>query len=125
MSKFTDELSKLVSNIMRGKCRKKKVKAELERIEAQYPDERFGFHVPERKQKPWNKEYLKDLEELFYCGASSKEFILYMAEVSDNLFFRKALHIVGWSMAVLGGSLLMLVKCDRFWAVIEKLFEGS
>ena len=89
MSKFTDERSSLVWNIVSGNYTKAKATKEIERLENDYPEETFGYYEPQKKEKPWDLEYLKELQELFYCGAGSKEFILYMAEVSDEVYRAK------------------------------------
>ena len=94
MSKFTDERSSLVRDIVNGKCSKKKTIAEISRLEQTYPEESFGYYQPTPKERPWTMEYLKELQELFYCGAGSKEFILYMAEVSDEVYKAKKLRKV-------------------------------
>ena len=85
MSKFTDAQCELVAKIVEGKCSRRMVAAELQKIEREFLDERPRSYSPERKEKPWTKVYLKELEELFYHGANSKEFIEYMAEVSDEV----------------------------------------
>lgn len=80
------ELFDLVEGIADGKFTQKQVKQKLDQIEKKYSPDVFVWYPPERKEKPWDMPYLKKLEDLFYCGASSKEFILYMAEVSDEVY---------------------------------------
>ena len=89
MSQFTDASCDLVFKIVAGKCPRSQVRAELKKIEQEFPEEQFGTYHPKRKEKPWDMNYLKELEELFYHGADSKEFIEYMAEVSDEIYCAK------------------------------------
>ena len=83
------ELFELVEGITDGKYTRKQVKQRLVQIEKKYSPEVFAWYPPERKEKPWDMPYLKKLEDLFYCGATSKEFILYMAEVGDEVYRAK------------------------------------
>lgn len=92
MSQFTNAQNDLVRKIVAGKCPSSKVPAELHKIEQAFPDESFGLTQPQRKEKPWDMSYLKELEQLFYYGADSKEFIEYMAEVSDEVYRAKRLR---------------------------------
>ena len=94
MSKFTDAQNDLVWKIARGECSRKQVSVELQKIERTFPDEEFSTYVPSRKEKPWDLNYLKELEELFYCGANSRELIEYMSEVSEEVYRAKRMRKV-------------------------------
>lgn len=89
MSHFTDMQIELVEKIMAGHCSKEEAHKEIKRIEAENPNEYPSLYRPERKEKPWDLVYLKELEDLFYRGANSKEFIEYMAEVSEEVYRAK------------------------------------
>lgn len=94
MSKFVDMQIHLVQQIMQGKCSQKQARAEIDRIEQENPNEHPSLYSPERKEKPWSMSYLKELENLFYRGANSREFIEYMAEVSEEVYRAKRMRKV-------------------------------
>lgn len=98
MSAFTDAQNDLVRKIVAGKCPRRQVSEELRKMKQDFPNEEFSSLEPQRKQKPWSMDYLMELENLFYHGADSKEFIEYMAEVSDEVHrasrMKKAILIV-------------------------------
>lgn len=92
MSATNPELFDLVEGIAEGKYTKKQVNQKIDQIEKKYSPGVFVWYPPERKEKPWDVPYLKKLEDLFYCGATSKEFILYMAEVSNEIYRAKRIR---------------------------------
>ena len=102
MSQFTNAQNDLVREIVRGKCDRNRARRELIKLEKAFPEEQFGTYEPKRKEKPWDMSYLRELEELFYHGADSKDFIEYMAEVSEEVY--RSNHI----RKVLLGALLIV-----------------
>lgn len=118
MSATNPELFDLVEGITEGKYTKKQVKQKLDLIEQKYSPDVFAWYPPERKEKPWDMSYLKKLEDLFYCGATSKEFILYMAEVSDEIYRAKRIR-----KAVL--VILLAVAAAAVIGIIIKTFLGD
>ena len=84
-----DEQIILVSKIVNGEIKRFEVEAELLRMEKKYGSDCFNSYPVKRKQKPWSKEYLNELEVLSSSGASSKDFYLYMSEVSDEIYKNK------------------------------------
>lgn len=91
MSQFTNAQNDLVREIVQGKCDRNRARSELKKLEKAFPEEQFGTYALKRKEKPWDMSYLRELEELFYHGADSKDFIEYMAEVSEEVY--RANHI--------------------------------
>lgn len=89
MAEVRPEIFELVRRITSGECTRAQAEGELNRIEKKYSPSVFTYHPPDRKEKPWDKAYLDELADLFYCGASSKEFIRYMAEVSEEVYHPK------------------------------------
>lgn len=83
------ELIELKSKILSGEISIQSVKAELERISRQYGEDSFNGYKVNRKPKPWSKADLDELNILCSAGAGSKEFFLYMAEVSDYVYSQK------------------------------------
>lgn len=80
-----EEQIRLVSKIVNGEIHRPEVERELDRIAKQYGEDCFNSYVVTRKPKPWSKEYLEELRALSVRGAGSREFYLYMAEVSDEV----------------------------------------
>lgn len=105
----TEEQVKLVSKILKGEIRQEKVMEELDRISKQYGNECFNAYAIQKKPKPWNKDYLDELELLGTSGASSKDYYLHLAEVSDylrDLEKSKKSKVIG---VILGIIVLVLV----------------
>lgn len=73
------------------------------------------LHVHFVMNKPWNLAYLKELETLFYSGAASREFLEYMAEVSEDVYRAKRLR------RVVAYAALLLALCAAVFALIWKL----
>lgn len=84
------ELSRLTSKILTGEMRYADVEEALNRIAMQYGEDCFNSFPVERKEKPWSEKDLEELGNLSACGAGSREFYLYMAEVSDYVYSKKA-----------------------------------
>ena len=114
MSKFTDELCELVKEITLGTCPKRRVRKALDAIQSNNPDETFEHYKFERKEKPWDLAYLKELEELFYYGASSREFIEYMAEVSDEIYRAKRIKKMLLITLVVIAAIAAIIAALRF-----------
>ena len=114
MSKFKSELSPLVQKIVAGKCPKSQVRQELTTIVGDDdPDDIFVPFQPERKDKPWDLAYLKELENLFYCGAVSREFIEYMAEVSDEVYRIKRLKRLAAGLLLAAAAAVLIFTVIR------------
>jgi hypothetical protein len=86
---YLEEHIKLTSKIVRGEIKRPQVEKILEQMEEKYGEYCFDTFPVDRKEKPWSKAYLKELELLSGSGASSKEFYLYMSEVSDYVYSHK------------------------------------
>lgn len=85
-SQFVDAEISLVEEIKNGTINKSQVITALTKIEKKFPNEHPSLAQPERINKSdWNKKYLNELLSEFYRGKNSKEFIVYMAEVSDYI----------------------------------------
>ena len=75
----------LASKIANGKTTKRNVEKELKNIVKSF-ESPFLPTSFERKTKPWNKYYLKQLRGSVDFGKSSPEFMLYFAEVADYVY---------------------------------------
>ena len=115
MSQFTNELCGIAAEIANGTYTRKDVKNKLDTLERAYPEETYMVYPVARKEKPWNLAYLKELETLFYSGAASREFLEYMAEVSEDVYRAKRLR------RVVAYAALLLALCAAVFALIWKL----
>ena len=62
----------------------KQVKLIIKYVENKYGSDFFeDYDVKKEPQEKWTEEYLKELEIKSMAGLSSKQFILYLSEVSD------------------------------------------
>ena len=79
-----DEQINMVNDIINGKINRKQVERKIDQMIHKYGKDSFDSYPVKRKDKSeWNEEHLHELENLSNSGASSIEFYLYMAEVSD------------------------------------------
>lgn len=82
----------LTNGIMSGELTRNSVENEIKRIESKYGAEAFNHFKVEKRSAPWTQKDLDDLEIQSASGAGSKEFYLYMAEVSDYVHKSSKLH---------------------------------
>lgn len=101
----------LENRILHGQISAKQVDREIADIEAEYGKDAFNPCRVTPKDKPWTKETLKELDELFQFGAQSQECLRYMAKVSDEVYRAKRLKkmILMGLLAVLVCVLLVMV----------------
>lgn len=78
-----EEHIKLTKGIASGSINQSLVLKEIDRIEREYGEDAFGAYRVQRKSAPWTKADLDELEIQSASGACSKDFYIYMAEVSD------------------------------------------
>lgn len=78
----------LASRIVEGKTTYAGVKRELDEIEEAF-DNPFAPYSLERRVKPWDMAYLKQLRAAVPFGAFSKEYLLHMSEVADDVYRKK------------------------------------
>ena len=115
MSRFTNELCGVAAGIADGTYTREDVKRKLAALERAYPEEHYMVYPVTRKEKPWDMAYLKELEELFYCGAGSREFLEYMAEVSEEVYRTKRVR------NAIAYAVLALTVCAAVAALSWKL----
>ncbi len=76
-------IAQMIRDIINGKMNQAQAQNKIQELETQYGTEFFPNYAVEIKDKPWNQEYLNDLELKSMAGMSSKMFILHLAEVSE------------------------------------------
>lgn len=91
MLESTEIIEQLMSDIINGKMNLQQTKDEIRRLEVKYGHDFFiSYDYDEAKPKPWDDEYLKELEIKSIAGMSSKQFILHLAEVSEDIHAKRA-----------------------------------
>ena len=81
----TDERIELIESILENKISKKQVEIKMNDIESKYGEYAFKTFTFQKEEKPWNKGYYDKLRNLSLSGAGSKEFILHLVDVRDEL----------------------------------------
>lgn len=109
MADFYDEVNLLVNDIATGKTNVKEVRVSIERIKTQFGSDAFPGFSFEKQPKPWNFEYLHELQRKNVTGACSEEFIIHMAEVSDYVFGRQRRNVIGAIVAIVIVIIIVLV----------------
>lgn len=104
----------LVEEMRSGKITAAASKKEIEKIEKMY-DCPFLVTSFTKKDKPWDKHYLNDLANAVMFGKTSKEYLLHIAEVSDDLYrpiryLKFVLVIIVLLASGIGGLLLILAN---------------
>ena len=70
-------------DIIEGKYTLNEAKQKIRAYEEQYGTDFFADYEIEKKDKPWDMEYLKKLKLKGMTGMASKQFFLHLAEVSE------------------------------------------
>ena len=85
------ELIELARKIVQGRIHKPEVEKELDRIAALYGEDCFESYdaMARKPQAAWDEAYLKELDLLGVSGASSRNYYLHLAEVSDEVYSKK------------------------------------
>lgn len=87
MKASTDARLAIAQKIADGTYTKKAAERAMNALQREYPEDAFGqyYHFV-RKPKPWDRAYLEELKNLCYSGADTREFMSFMAEVSDEIY---------------------------------------
>jgi len=85
-----EERIDLIEKILANRVTKATVVKEIQRLEEAYGKDAFSVIVFRSKPKPWNEEYYEDLKQLSLAGEDSKEYILHLVEVRDELYGKGA-----------------------------------
>lgn len=94
MADCYDEINLLVNDIIEGKVSKEIVASRIDMLKKSYGDDIFPSINFQKEQKPWNNAYFSKLKMMNITGAGSEEFLLHMAEVSEEITARKKRKII-------------------------------
>ncbi len=75
--------AEFMMDIIDGKYTLNEAKQKIRVYEEKYGTDFFADYDIEKKDKPWDMEYLKELKLKGMTGMSSKQFFLHLAEVSE------------------------------------------
>lgn len=103
-----DERIELIDQILNDKININDVHKKIKKLEALYGENAFIKTKYNEKQKPWSNDYYQELRQLANSGASSKEFIIHLALVRDDLKKKKYIKIFS-----IFGALILVVLW--FW----------
>ncbi|HAY04563.1 MAG TPA: hypothetical protein DCX57_09310 [Lachnospiraceae bacterium] len=107
MIDFFDEVNGLVGDILSHEVDCVKAKERISELKKKYGQDAFPSIYFKKKNKPWDKAYLRELKEKNTTGACSEEFLVHMAEVSDYLSKKKdRKFIIG---IVAGATIVLLI----------------
>ena len=109
MADFYDEVNLLVNDIATGKTNVKEVRVSINRIKTQFGSDAFPSFSFDKQPKPWNIEYLHELQRKNVTGACSEEFIIHMAEVSDYVFGKQRRNVIGAIVAIVIVIIMIIV----------------
>lgn len=115
--------------VMAGEYTHPQAEAELDRMAAEFGDLAFLPGTVNRKPKPWTMDHLLELERSAVCGAGSRDFLSYMAEVGAEVYRKQRIwRIWKWGktiLAVLAGiaaaaaaAALLRQAVTQFWRAI-------
>lgn len=79
----SEMIAEFMMDIIDGKYTLNEAKQKIRAYEEQYGTDFFADYEIEKKDKPWDMEYLKELKLKGMTGMASKQFFLYLAEVSE------------------------------------------
>ena len=102
-----DKRIELIEQILNDKININDVYKEIKKMEEVYGEEAFIKTKYVEKKKPWSNEYYQELRKLANSGASSKEFIIHLALVRDDLKKKKYIKI----FSIFGGLILVALGC--------------
>ena len=109
MADYYDEINLLVNDIIERKVSKEVVAKRIDDLKREYGDDIFPSISFKKEPKPWNKKYLAKLKEMNITGACSEEFLLHMAEVSDEIASQNKRLVVCTGISVIAVLIVIIV----------------
>ena len=118
MSEASDRRIALKKDIRNGKLSLDDVKREVRKMKEEFGEDAFLAYELDKKERPWDEEYLKELDDKGRSGAGSEEFILHFAEVKEEVAKRKKRRlliggIIGGVAIAVGIVSVTMVACHN------------
>lgn len=107
MSELNSSVLKLSRNICSGKCGIEKTKAVIKALEAKYGDWDMPVELPDGSNIS-KEQYLKVLADTINSGVFSKEALLKMAALSEEIYSRKE-NFRYTKQLVIGGIVVFVI----------------
>ena len=111
--------------VMAGKYTRDQAEAELDRMEREFGDLAFLPGTVTRKPKPWTMKHLEELKGAAVCGAGSREFLSYMAEVGEEV--HRKLRMWKWIkviLAILAGIAAAAAAAALLRQIVTQLWRA-
>lgn len=105
MKEVFEERTALIMEIIDGKLTEEQLKKKMSLLEEKYGSDVFRPYIFEKKNKPWTEKYYDDLREKALCGANSKEFLLYLNEVREDVEKQNKVK----KMAIIAGVIIAVI----------------
>lgn len=135
MLESTEIIVQLMREIINGKMNLQQTKDKMLQLETKYGQDFFlDYDYDEAKPKPWDEEYLQELEIKSTAGMSSKQFILHLAEVSEYVHSKKSNKCCpNWIIALLAvvfafaaiAIIALEIRADRSETVQNKSIHNE
>lgn len=111
MKNIAEEKINLIMNILDGKLTNEELKIKITDMEKQYGSDVFRPYLFDKKGKPWTEEYYNNLREQALCGAGSKEFLLHVNEVRQEIVTQKKKKM---TIIAVAGIILIVIMIILF-----------
>lgn len=85
MEAYVQARNNFVQKVMAGEYSCEQAEAELDRMEREFGELAFLPGTVNRKPRPWTMDHLRELKRSAACGAGSRAFLSYMAEVGEEV----------------------------------------
>ena len=105
MKEIFEERTALIMEIVDGKLTEDQIKKKMSSLEDKYVSDVFRPYIFEKKNRPWTEKYYDDLREKALCGANSKEFLLHLNEVREDIEAQKKAK----KIAIIAGVIIVAV----------------
>lgn len=109
MTDFYDEVNILINDIIEQRITRNDASKQIQALKTKYGNDIFPGIYFEKEAKPWNKAYLSRLKEKNITGACSEEFILHMAEVSDDIVLRKKRIVISVAISAVAAIIIIVL----------------
>lgn len=94
MNDFYDAVNALVNGILNYKVTRKEAAARINALKKEYGEDSFPEINFQKEPRPWNVEYFQKLKMMNITGACSEDFILHMAEVAEDIIWKRRIAII-------------------------------
>lgn len=110
MKGYIRERIDIAEKIADGTYSKEKAERAMDALQEKYPEKAFGKYFSfTKKEHPWTKEYLEELKDSCLYGVVTREFMSFMAEVSDEVYRAKRIKKAVLTAALFIAAVVLVV----------------